>query len=82
MLIMASDPDQSNELSVLAGMIEVYLPILLKILGRIDCTIRVFQSFGACAFLCIKSRAAKNLFYIDIIEILRRTLQSYICNGC
>ena len=43
---MESGPDQSNELSMLDGDNGNYVIIIFKI-RKIDCTIRVFQSFGA-----------------------------------
>ena len=46
--IMAFGADQSNELSVLDGDDGRVSPdSLLKMFGRIDCTIRVFRSFDA-----------------------------------
>ena len=46
-LIMASGPNQSNELSVTwCLMMKAYLLILFKMFRRTNCTISVFQMFG------------------------------------
>ena len=44
---MLSGPDQSNESSLLNGDDESLSAQILKIFGRIDCTIRVYLLFGA-----------------------------------
>ena len=44
---MVSGPDQSNESSMLDILMEGCLLILFKMFGGTDCTIRIFQLFGA-----------------------------------
>ena len=45
-LIIASGPDQSNELACLTVMMEAHISLILKILCGIDCTMRVLRTFG------------------------------------